>query len=277
MTEVKQKIAQKTASKNTPPVSSKQKAQNTQAGGPTIAGVAGVGKSKTVTRPKSSQSTKTPSPHGVRTGPMGEGVVKDDAWFHKKATETAKGMGWPAHLVPRIKANMIKDHEADKAAKKAVKEGKENEFTANHQISQTIRGKMQKKLEPKSGMSDYYAHNDKRTSVKEEFKVGHKVRVHAPDQDEHGLKGVIDHTDEHGFHRVKLDKPIVRPAHGGESTSYYVVAPKKHLRHIKEDGGAPAMSVSGGAVPSITNATANYAFQVKKKVKNKMARRKKPV
>lgn len=72
MTEVSQKILSKTANKNSPPVSAKQKAQNTQPGGPTIGGVAGVGKQKTATRPKSSQSTKTPSPHGVRTGPLGE-------------------------------------------------------------------------------------------------------------------------------------------------------------------------------------------------------------
>lgn len=213
MTEVKTKIAQKTATKNSPPVSSKQKAQNTQAGGPTIGGVAGVGKQKTVTRPKSSQSTKTPSPHGVRTGPIGE-AVHDDAWFHKKAAETAKGMGWPAHLVPRIKANMIKDHAADKAAraaKRAVKEGKESEFGANRMMTKTVRGTMAKKLEPKHGMSDYYAHNAKKTNV------------------------------------------------------------------VKEDGGgAPAMSVAGGAVPSITNPTVNYAFQVKNKMKGKLARRKKP-
>lgn len=163
MTEVKQKIASKTASKNSPPVSSKQKSQNTQAGGPTIGGVAGVGKQKTVTRPKSAQSTKTPSPHGVRTGPMGE--------------------------------------------------GKESEFSANRSLEHSVRMKAYAKKNYKpagSGMNDYYAHNAKKTA-------------------------------------------------------------------IKEDGGV-AMSVgSGAAVPSITNATANYAFQVKKKVRDKIARRKKPV
>lgn len=156
MTEVKQKILSKTANKNSPPVSSKQKTQNTQAGGPTIGGVAGVGKQKTATRPKSSQSTKTPSPHGIHTGPMGE--------------------------------------------------GKESEYSANRNLRNNVRTKAYKP-KPGSGMKDYYAHNEKKT--------------------------------------------------------------------IKEDGGV-AMSVgSGAAVPSITNATANYAFQVKKKVRNGVARRKK--
>lgn len=165
MTEVKQKIASKTSANKTP-VSAKQKAQYTQAGGPTISGVAGVGKQKTVTRPKSSQSTKTPSPHGVRTGPMGE--------------------------------------------------GRESEYTANRQLHSGVKLKIAQKLNPagnpgKSGTDNYFSHMEKR---------------------------------------------------------------KKST--IKEDGGV-AMSVgSGAAVPSITNATTNYALQVKRKMKDKITRRKTP-
>jgi len=43
---------------------------------------------------------------------------------------------------------------------------------------------------------------------------------------------------------------------------------------IKEE--APAVSISGGAVPSITDPSTNYAFQVKKRVKKKMIKRAKP-
>jgi hypothetical protein len=42
---------------------------------------------------------------------------------------------------------------------------------------------------------------------------------------------------------------------------------------IKEDA---VVSVGGGAVPSITDATTNYAFQVKKRTKKKLLRRAAP-
>lgn len=168
MTEVKQKIASKTATKNAAPVSSKQKAQNTQPGGPTIGGVAGVGKQKTVTRPNSSRRPTVV--HSHTTGP------------------SASGIG----------------------------EGRESEYAANRQLHSQVKLKIAQKLNPagnpgKSGTDSYYSHMEKRKKAT-----------------------------------------------------------------IKEDGGV-AMSVgSGTAVPSITNATANYAFQVKKKVKERIARRKTP-
>jgi len=40
---------------------------------------------------------------------------------------------------------------------------------------------------------------------------------------------------------------------------------------INEDGAA--VSVGGGSVPSITDATTNYAFQVKKRTKKKIMKR----
>lgn len=153
MTAVKQKITNKVQQ------TSKQKQQKAQPGGPTIAGVAGVGKQKTVTRPNSSRRPSIV--HSHTTGPSTSGIG----------------------------------------------EGKESEFGANRQLTTSVRGKMAQKLERKpTGMNDYYAHNAKKTSV------------------------------------------------------------------VKED--APAMSVAGGAVPSITNPTVNYAFQVRKKMKGKLARRK---
>lgn len=200
--QVKQKITNKVQQ------SSKQKAQKAQAGGPTIGGVAGVGKQKTVTRPNSSRRPTVV--HGHTTGPsatgVGEEVSFNDEYFQKKAEELARQQGKSKHHIPKIKENLMKNHKVD------MGEGKENEFTANRQMTSTVRGKMATKLVRKpSGMNDYYAHNDKKTSS-----------------------------------------------------------------IVKEDGGgAPAMSVAGGAVPSITNPTVNYAFQVRKKVSGKMARRKK--
>lgn len=43
---------------------------------------------------------------------------------------------------------------------------------------------------------------------------------------------------------------------------------------VKEE--APAMSIAGGSVPSLTNPSDVYALQLKKRLKNKMLRRKKP-
>lgn len=47
---------------------------------------------------------------------------------------------------------------------------------------------------------------------------------------------------------------------------------KNNITLKNED--APPTSVSGGAVPSITDPTTNYAFQIKKRMKNKILRRK---
>jgi len=162
MTEIKQKILGKTASKNSPPVSNKQKAQNTQAGGPTIGGVAGVGKQKTVTRPNSSRRPSVV--HGHTTGPSPTGIG----------------------------------------------EGKESEYLANRQLQNTVKSKMQHKLNPKNkgGGDDYFSYNAKKTNVKEDV----------------------------------------------------------------------AMSVGGGAVAGVApaDATTNYAFQIKKKIKkNSLERHKK--
>lgn len=149
---------------NTKPVgpkqTSSQKAQKAQPGGPTIGGVAGVGKQKLVSRPNSSRRPSIVRGHTTKP--------------------SASGIG----------------------------EGKESEFTANQHLHNTVKTKILTKLQKpnpqkQSGGNDYFSYNAKKT--------------------------------------------------------------------MKEE--APAMSISGGAVPSITNPTVNYALQ--KKMKEKIARRKK--
>jgi hypothetical protein len=130
-----------TVNNSTVPQTSKQKAQKSQSGGPTIGGVAGIGKPKNPTRSQSAQATKTPSPTGVKTS------------------------------IPHLG-----EHATSGIGTSVVGEGRNSEFAANQQLASTVRQKVAHKLsisggrpqprpnhQPGGGLSDYYAHNAKKT------------------------------------------------------------------------------------------------------------------
>jgi hypothetical protein len=174
----------------------------------------------------------------------------------------------------------------DRLKGSGITEGKESEHTANQLLGQTSRMKLIKAYyKPKhtaGGMNDYYAHNAKATSVKEELEIGDDVLVEQVEAGDHvkfggntpksGVKGKVVKCDG-DYHQVKL-------ATGGQVWVHKSLLKKYALREaqsVNED--APAMSVANGSVAGVAppDATVDYAAQKLKKIKQMaMAKRKAP-
>jgi hypothetical protein len=107
-------------------VSGKQKQQQTQPGGPTIGGVAGIGKQKLVTRPMSSRTATTAK--ASHTGPTSHGLgegKESEATANMRLSQTARMKMLRPDLTHHKKpvSNDYFSHMADKATKKpAIKE-----------------------------------------------------------------------------------------------------------------------------------------------------------